>query len=389
MGRTQSEDTLILNALTPGITNMGVIYDALTLFTNLKKSKDSSSRFNVIFFQEDGPNYLEHFTLNPDYIVMALKSLEPVIVRGNVGGGIFLAISIIIDVFRRVSDKSFRLIILTDPNSPKLATLYMPILETMIEQIKNMPFTIDIIRLDVEDQEEDSKLLRLVARCNGTLHRINDLDSLSSILKMIVSKKEKLEKGLKKKTPNPIPIEKQFFYINLAEEPKEVDKPDMCSICFKKDFNKMLKCPNCGIITHKICWAIWCKDSSIGIPYIFRCHNCYYLIKLEEKFVERVKLAKKVEEAKILPQKNLLDIHKYLKSIESEDGPKLIHVSDPMGIPAEEFIENELIKIEENEEDKFTKESDEETKFMLCPYCFKMITNKYKRCPNCHRIVIK
>ena len=117
MTKTRSEDTLILNALTPGVTSMSSVYNALTLFSNLKKDGDSSSRFNIIFFQEDGPNYLENFTLNPDYIVMALKSLEPVIVKGNVGGGIFLGIAILIDVFKRISEKSFRLLILTDLES--------------------------------------------------------------------------------------------------------------------------------------------------------------------------------------------------------------------------------------------------------------------------------
>ena len=153
MPKTRSEDTLILFALTPGITSMTPVYNALTLLSNLKKDGDSSSRFNIIFFQEDGPNYLENFTLNAEYIVMALKSLEPVIVKGNVGGGIFLGISIIIDVFKKVSEKSFRLIILTDSGTPKIAKLYMPILETMIDQIKGMPFFIDIVRIDVEDQD--------------------------------------------------------------------------------------------------------------------------------------------------------------------------------------------------------------------------------------------
>ncbi|TFG06919.1 MAG: hypothetical protein EU539_06390 [Promethearchaeota archaeon] len=389
MGKSKSEDTLILYALTPGLSHMASVYEALSLFSNLKKSTDPSNRFNIIFFQEDGPNFLESFTLNPDYIIMALKSLEPVIVKGNVGGGIFLSISIIIDVFKKVSEKSFRLIVLSDSGSPKIAPLYMPILESMTELIKCMPFTIDVVRVGTHDGEEDTKLMRLAARANGTIHRINDISSLSSILKIIATQKEKSNDEGKKEEKLHIPKEKQFFYINLADDPIKVNHPDTCSICYKKDFNAMLKCPNCGVMTHKICLALWSKDSSIGIPNIFRCHNCYYLIKLDETFVERVKLAQKVEEAKILPQKDIVDIHDYLESLEAEDGPKIVHINDPMGIPAEEFIENEMIKIEESTEDQFTLDDDEETKFMLCPYCFKMITNKYKRCPNCHKTIKK
>ena len=149
----------------------------------------------------------------------------------------------------------------------------------------------------------------------------------------------------------------------------------------------MVKCPNCGIIAHKICWALWAKDSTIGIPYVFRCHNCYNLIKLEEKFVEQVNLAKKVKEAKILPQEDILDIQEYLESLESEGGPKIIHIHDPMGIPSEEFIEEGFNKQIDKSDHKIASENDEEVKFILCPHCFKMITNQYKRCPNCHKTI--
>ena len=98
-----------------------------------------------------------------------------------------------------------------------------------------------------------------------------------------------------------------------------------------------------------------------------------------------MKLAKTIKEAKILPQKDISDIKKYLESLETEGGPNIIHIHDPMGIPAEEFIEEELITQEEISHQPIASENDEEVKFVLCPHCFKMITNQYKRCPNCHK----
>jgi len=385
MPKTRSEDTLILFALTPGITSMTPVYNGLTLLGNLKKDADPSSRFNIIFFQEDGPNYLEHFTLNPEYIVMALKSLEPVIVKGNVGGGIFLGISVIIDVFKRVSEKSFRLIILTDSCTPKIAQLYMPVLETMIDQIKGIPFFIDIIRIDVEDQEEDTKMMRLAALCSGSINRINDIYSLPSLLEILALNRKITQEDITNRNNFTNPVVNQQFYINLADDPKELKKPETCSICFKKDYNAIVKCPNCGIVVHKICWAQWAEDSSIGIAHIFRCHNCYYLIKLEKKFIEQVTLAKKVKDAKILPQKDISDIQEYLESLETEGGPNIVRIHDPMGIPSEEFIEQKLITQEESSDHSLASENEEEIKFILCPHCFKMITNQYKRCPNCHK----
>jgi len=388
MTKTRSEDTLILNALTPGITSMSPVYNAITLFSNLKKDRDSSSRFNIIFFQEDGPNYLENFTLNPDYTVMALKSLEPVIVKGNVGGGIFLGIAILIDVFKRISEKGFRLLILTDSGTPKISRLYIPVLETMIDQIKNMPFFMDVIRINIDDLEEDTKLTRLAGLCNGTIYRINDENSLPSILEIIASKREMLSQNEINRNAITIPIENQQFYINLAENPIELARPETCSICARKDYNAMVKCPNCGIVAHKICWAQWSEESSIGIPHIFRCHNCYNLIKLEKDFIEKVKLAKKVKEAQILPHKDISDIKEYIEGLETEGGPKIVHIHDPMGIPSEDFIEEDHIFQEKNTEEKdVSMEDSEEVRFILCPHCFKMITNQYKRCPNCHRLL--
>ncbi len=385
MPKSRSEDTLILFALTPGISIMTPVYNALRLLGNLKKDADPSSRFNIIFFQEDGPNYLENFTLNAEYMVMALKSLEPVIVKGNVGGGIFLGISIIIDVFKKVSEKSFRLIILTDSGTPKIAKLYVPVLETMIDQIKGMPFFIDTIRIDVEDQDEDAKMMRLAALCDGSINRINDIYSLPSLLEVLAWKRKTTQESITNRYHYNIPIENQQFYINLADNPQEVKKPETCSICFKKDYNAMVKCPNCGVVTHKICWALWAEDSSIGISHIFRCHNCYNLIKLEKDFIEKVKLAKSVKEAKILPHKDLSDIKDYLESLEKDGGPNILHIHDPMGIPAEEFIEEKLHTEEEISQNRGGSENEEEVKFILCPHCFKMITNQYKRCPNCHK----
>ena len=295
----------------------------------------------------------------------------------------------IIDVFKKISEKRFRLTILTDSGTPKIAKLYMPVLETLIEQIKNMPFVIDFIRIDVDEPEEDSKLVKLTALCDGNIYKIKDTSSLLSILEISALQKEETKNVVTSKKNFIIPKENQKFYINLADDPEELKKPQQCSICFKKNYNAIVKCPNCGVVSHKICLSLWSERSSIGIPYVFRCQNCFYLIKLEKEFVRRVKLAKMVEKAEILPQKDISDIHEYLVNLELEEGPKIVHIDDPMGIPSEEFVESELLLIEEELDARSDGDDKEDIKFILCPHCFKMITNQYKRCPNCHHIIRK
>ncbi|MFX1388020.1 MAG: hypothetical protein ACFE9M_12455 [Promethearchaeota archaeon] len=383
MAKTRSEDTIILNGLTPGVTFMEPVYKAIEHFCEIKKSIDESSRFNLILFQEDGPNYLENFTLNPENISNTLKSLSPLIIRGNLSGGIFVAISLIINVFKKVSHKTFRLIILTDSGSFRIPKLFMPILEILIDQIKNMPFFIDIVRLNVDDYEEDKKLMNLVRRCNGGIHEINSVTLLYDILEFLALKREIEVSSLIEGKNYIIPPEYQQFYKNLAELPIEIEKSEACSICFQKDDRPIVKCPNCGVLTHKACWALWTSKSSIGIPHVFRCHNCYKLIKLEKDFVQRMKLAKKVELAQILPQKDLQDIHDYLVSLEAGGDPKIVSVETPLARPKEfESLGNLDNDLEEVQVPEF---GNDEMKFILCPYCLKMISAGNKKCPNCNR----
>ena len=105
MSNTLSEDVIVFNALSPSITDINLVYSALRGFFELKKSIDPSDRYNFILFEEDGPNYLEDFTSDSEAIINALKSLELNITPSNVAGGIFTAITLIIEVFKFIPDK--------------------------------------------------------------------------------------------------------------------------------------------------------------------------------------------------------------------------------------------------------------------------------------------
>ena len=125
---TRSEDCLIFNGLTPKITKISRAYEAIATFMRKKQAIDMSDRFNFISFQENGPSYLDHFTFEPELILNTLKSLERNFVRANIAGGIFVAITFIIDVFKKISEKVFRLIILADDGSHKIPFHYLPVL---------------------------------------------------------------------------------------------------------------------------------------------------------------------------------------------------------------------------------------------------------------------
>jgi hypothetical protein len=376
---TSSEDTLIFNGLTPQITDMQTVYNAIENFCELKKDSDSSERFNIIIFQEDGPNYLQDFTLNPDHILIALKSLEPVIVRANIAGGIFVAVTFIIDVFKKISQKTFRLIVLTDEGSLKIPRQYMPALENLIDKVKDMPFFIDIIRINVDDRDEDEKLMRLAEQCGGSVHEINNMENLEPLLEVLALKREMPDDSFSNGSRLYVEKEDIPFYENLADYPLELNEKSQCSICFEQGMEEMMFCPRCKTTAHKSCFAQWAENSNIGGPilHIFRCHNCYNLLKLEKNYVELVQYGKIVAKGKVKTTGK--DFQEYLESLEEEGKPKIVKAEDPIAIP--NIISNE------DPSDLYSTKGEEEVEDLWCPECFKMINTRYKRCPNCGHLL--
>ena len=360
---------------------MPPIYEAIEHYCEEKKAFDPSSRFNVTFFEESGPNYLEDFTLNQEHILLTLKSLEPVIVSGNIGGGIFVGISFLIQVFKAISEKAFRLIVFSDAGTPKIPPIFMPALESLIDQVKDMPIFIDFLRIKVKDLEEDEKLLKLAERCSGSLYHVKKLKELPKLLETLAIKK-KIKSSSLEDGKYVIPAEGQLFFINLAEDLAEVKESDTCSICFQKEVKDLFKCKKCGTMAHKSCWAQWAPETSIGIPHVFRCYNCYNLIRLESEYIERVKLTKALQHDINV---KVLDAQEYLESLEGKEAPKVIQAEDVMGISTgvSDVSQIDTSKVDNRK----LKLLDDQIKFILCPHCHMMITNEYNICPVCHKTI--
>jgi hypothetical protein len=325
---SRSEDILIFYGLTPGVTKLAPVSKSLSVYFEKKKAIDPSERFNIILFLENAPNYLEGFTLNPEHIIKTLKTYKKKMVKANIGGGIFVAVTFIIDVFKTIGEKLFRLIILTDEGSRKVVEAHVPILEQLIEQVRDMPFYIDVIQMTKTEKAEDIELTKLANRCGGNTRLIPNVKFLDDALDSLVTKKDDLELKQKDKI---IPGEYQPFYQNLAAEPILLDREETCSVCFKKDDKDIVMCPSCETIVHKSCWSQWAKTSNIGMINVFRCHTCYNLLTIDKDYVRRVQYgevpaATAAEEIKV----EVLNLQDYLESLEFEDGPKIIKVESQL-----------------------------------------------------------
>ena len=371
----KSEDCLIFYGFSPEVTKLRHVYDSIEDFMKTKHIIDPSDRFNLILFLKDGPNYLDHFTFDPEYILSTLKSLSKGITRPNIAGGIFIAITFIIEVYKKISEKIFRLIILLDEGAYEIPDDYLPALEELIKKVKDMPFFIDTVLIGSPYSDQAQKLLKLTNLSNGELYGIKNVKELGPILNGLSEKKYISEPSFVKQRLRMILPDNEPFYINLADDPYKVSNVATCSICFQRDDNDIVKCPSCDTIAHKVCWAQWAETSNIGISHVFRCHNCFNIIKLDKRYVHDVQVGNipTIAELNKMKKRNIVE---YLHELEAKAEPKIIHAEDPMAVEAVSTTQTIESKVQ-------SKKKRRKVLVKICPNCSKIMMGDKKNCPSC------
>jgi hypothetical protein len=369
---TISEDCLIFYGLTPDIAKMRQVYSALSDFIRDKQQIDPSGRFNIIAFLHGTPNYLDNYTFDTNLILETLKLFSKNIVRANLAMGILASLELIIQNFKDISEKLFRLLILVDGRSYKIDSKFADNITNLINIAKILPFYLEIIGIEINNDQESEKLKKLANLGNGEFYNVKKIKDLKPLLRDL--SKKQLTKEFLYSRYNLFMAQKetQNFYVELADAPQAFHGAATCSICFQEDQEGIVICPSCKIVAHKICWAIWAKDSTPQIPHVFRCHNCFRLLKLDNEFVSNVHIGKisPIKEFTQVKRKNNIE---YLREIESENKPKLIQAEDPMVTDVRTIIESK----------KANNQSAGNEIPMVCPVCDNLRTGDYKKCPIC------
>jgi hypothetical protein len=378
MESIKSEDCLIFYAFTPDITKFRQVSNAIADFMKNKQITDPSDRFNLILFLKNGPNYLDHFTFDSNHILSTLKSLSKDMSKANIAGGIFIATTFIIEVFKKISEKYFRLLILADDGAYEIPDEILPALEELIKKVKDMPFFIDTVLIGSPYSNQAQKLLKLTNLCNGELYGIKSVKDLNSILTELSEKKRVSEPTFVKQKLRMILPDNQPFFINLADEPNVINEIATCSICFQGDDQGMVTCPSCDTIAHKVCWAQWAKTSSIGIFHVFRCHNCFNILKLDKQFVNDVQVGKipTIAELNKMKKKNIIE---YLHELEAKTKLQIVQTEDPFATDVKAMIQ---AKKEYPEVEDPVKKKKKVT-ISICPNCSKIMKAGKKKCPSC------
>ncbi len=340
---TKSEDTLIFYGLTPDLTKIKSIYNSISEYMEKKQSKDPSDRFNLILFLPDGPNYLDHFTFDTNNILSMLKSVENEISTANIAGGVFVATTFVIEVYKRISEKIFRLLIIVDDGAYPIPTHYLPALEELIKKVKDMPFFIDVIHIGHPEYEARNNLTQLVNLSKGDYHEISDISELNPMLMELSYKKKIIKPAFSKQETPLISKENQPFYINLADEPERVTSIATCSICFQQGDEGIVKCPSCHTDVHEVCWAQWAETSNIGIPHVYRCHNCFNILKLDKNYIMDVQTGRIPTIAELNKMKKK-DVTDYLREIETQSKPQVVHAEDPFAADIRAMIDAKRVE---------------------------------------------
>ena len=163
----------------------------------------------------------------------------------------------------------------------------------------------------------------------------------------------------------------------ILKEKSEM-KCQICGLHRHPDYmSRLYKCGKCDVSVHRECLALCASFSNVGygLFHLFRCQNCFNLLKLPRRFVEDILSGKKPEEV-IIDTSVFSDIADLLLENENErEGElKLVHAENPFPFTSDE---------EELTETAKKKEERKKTSVIFCPSCGKMLTTEYKFCSGC------
>jgi hypothetical protein len=239
----------------------------------------------------------------------------------NLAGGFFVALTKIIEVFKLVNGKVFRMIILMDKGT-RLRNSTM-LLQSIMDQVIDFPVFLDFVRVNTEEiPVEDMELIKFANKNKGTVYFAKQKSDIPKILTGLLKKKEIHAKSDKLIIPN----EKIPFFDNLGADLwvlEEDEESAMCQIC-RSNTGTRVKCPQCQTVAHPECLAMWAKTAHIGLPHLFRCMNCYLLLRLPPDFVADVQSGEYHKRIHIeqVNQAQLLREKEQLKN------PELIHTAN-------------------------------------------------------------
>jgi len=293
-----SEDTILFLAIDRKFTEMDAVAKVVGEFFKTKSKLDPTDRFNVLFYTTKGPIFVEDFTFKTDFLLNLLTQYLDKIEKPVIESGMMLALTFILNIYKLVSGKYFRILLVKDMSGPEITRdLFV---NEFMDQIKPMPVFLDVITLGSNSENNTTKLQGMVdASQGGTLTTVMSVEDFEELMVKEATTKKAIKVGTWDKKPDfkiTADAEHKAFFENLAAnlEPVEHLEASMkCTVCSKStspigDTEALVRCPSCKTLFHDTCLVSWANQSNIGIENVFRCPICFYLIMLPQVLVDDV-----------------------------------------------------------------------------------------------------
>ncbi|MHA1681173.1 MAG: hypothetical protein ACTSUE_09200 [Promethearchaeota archaeon] len=291
-----SEDTLVFLAVDREFTSMDAIIKAVEEFFKVKSSLGHTDRFNLVFFLEKGPVFLEDFTFQWNFLIEQLKKNKDNIAKPDLEGGLFIALTFILDIYKLVSGKYFRILVIKDSSLPPITKDFL--VNSLMEKVAPLPVFLDFIDLGMYHDEDEDKIKAMINTSKGgELLYVTTFKELEEAIQKQATTKKEIKVGLWEDKPDyKIGYENKEFFENLAANLEPVDvvsDGDKCTVCFQDtspvcETDALVKCPACSSVFHDCCLVSWAEQSNVGIDHVFRCPICFYLITLPEFLVNDI-----------------------------------------------------------------------------------------------------
>ncbi len=237
---------------------------------------------------------LSDFTNDPAAIIDSFKNIE-ISGQGEIEEGLAFAIQQLVKEIRKIGGKVPRIFVITDDQRTEMGER----LEKIGKLAKGLGIFIDVAHMG--NPKKETCMKKLTKLTDGEYAYFNNEKALINAGTGYASKKQLqnesyVAKTEKKPPPlvNEVAVELRKPNLGELKDLMRGEKIEKCQICYQEKCPKCSAhfyscgryCPACGRPIHLHCATMWAQKSPEAGENIFRCPNCYFLLRVPKSVVK-------------------------------------------------------------------------------------------------------
>ncbi len=234
------------------------------------------------------------FTNDPEAITKTFTNVD-ISGQGEIEEGLAFAIQQLVKEIRKIGGKVPRIFVVTDDRRSEMGER----LEKIGKLAKGLGIFIDVAHLG--NPKKDTCMKQLTKLTDGEYAYFNNEKALISAGRGYASKKQLQNESyvakVEKKPPplvSEVAVELRKPSLGELKDLMRGTKIEKCQICYQEKCPKCSAhfyscgryCPSCGRPIHLHCATMWAQKSPEAGENIFRCPNCYFLLRVPRSVVK-------------------------------------------------------------------------------------------------------